>query len=228
MLALMDLKQGKKDEAKETLHKLVEQEGVEKAMPTDASWIIGQELDQFDDTRSVALRLYENALSSNQQNQNQLQYSPASRLIKLYAKLDRKADARQLLTKQLHAGPANQYDPRYSAYMHAENAVWAGNQFLDIGSPVDAVRTYRELMDDSDALEEAGRWNGNRPEYFVNQVQNGLKKALAAIKDADAGDAVKQLLAPAAEAKFDQAVLDLMVSAPLRSLPARNVWTAAC
>ncbi|HEX4416127.1 MAG TPA: DUF1583 domain-containing protein, partial [Lacipirellulaceae bacterium] len=214
MLALMDLKTGKKDEGKQKLEKLVAQPALEKTMPADAGWIIGQELDQFDDTTNVALKLYENALTSIQQNQNQLQYSPVSRLIKIYAKLDRKNDARQLLLKQLHAGPANQFDPRYSAYMRAENSVWAGNQLLEIGSAVDAVRIYRDLMDDSDALQQAGTWYGNRPDYFVNQAQNGLKKALAAIKDVDAADAVKQLLAPAAEAKPDEAVLDLMVAAP--------------
>jgi hypothetical protein len=214
MLALMDLKQNKKVEAKQRLEKLVAEEEVLKSMPSDTCWIVGQELDQFEDTRSVALRLFESAVSASNRSNMQIQYSPVSRLVKLYANMNRKDEARELLHKQLRSAIAEQYDAQYASYTRVENSIWAGNQFLELGAAVDAVRIYRELIDDRDALEQAGTWHGNQPEYFANQAQNGLKKALSSIQDADAGDAIKQLLAPTSDAGPDQPVLDLMLSAP--------------
>ena len=213
MLALIELKQNKKAEAKTRLEKLVEAEEVLKSMPPDACWIVGQELDQFEDTRSLALKLFESAVTSDQRNRNQLQYSPVSRLVKLYGKINRKEEARKLLQKQLRDNTGDEYDVQYSSYMKAENSIWAAGQYLELGAAVDAVRLYRELID-SDSLEQAGAWYGNRPDYFSNQAQNGLKKALASIKDVDAEEAIKQLLAPAGDVSPDHPVLDLMVSAP--------------
>jgi tetratricopeptide (TPR) repeat protein len=214
MLALIDLNQGQKLKAKERLEKLVSREDILKAMPSDTSWIIGQELDQFEDTRTVALKLFETAINSNQRGNMQLQYSPLSRLVKLYGTLNRKEDARQLLIKQLHSSRGAEYDVMYSTYQRVENSVWAGKQFLELGFPVDAVRLYRELIDDADAVEQAGNWYGNRPEYFASQAQNGLKKALASINSADANAAIKQLLTLNADGATDKPALDLMVSAP--------------
>jgi tetratricopeptide (TPR) repeat protein len=214
MLALIDLKENKKTEAKQRLEKLVGDEEVLKSMPSDACWIVGQELDQFEDTRPIALRLFETAVSSDQQNRNQIQYSPVARLVKLYGSLNRKEDARELLQKQLRGATGNEFDVQYSAYMRAENSVWAANQFLELGCAVDAVRIFRDLLDDNDTLEQAGIWYGNRPDQFTNQAQNGLKKALASINDVDANEAIKQLLSPSTDVSADQPVLDLMLSAP--------------
>lgn len=215
MLALIDLKQGKKDAAKERFEKLVAKDEVLKSMPPDTCWIIGQELDQFEDTRAVALQLFESA-SNNAQNRgnNQLQYSPLSRLVKLYGQMNRKEDARQMLLKQLRTSPNAQYDAQYASYMRIENSVWAGDQFLDLGFPVDAIRLYRQLIDDADGLEQAGNWYGNRPDYFASKAQAGLKKALGSIKEGDAKEAVKQLLTPNSDLNADGPALDLMVSVP--------------
>lgn len=213
MLALIELKQNKKAEAKARLEKLVEAEDVLKAMPPDACWIVGQELDQFEDTRGLALKLFESAVTSDQRNRQQLQYSPVSRLVTLYGKINRKEEARKLLQKQLRDMTGDEYDVQYSSYIKAENSIWAAGQYLDLGAAVDAVRLYRELID-SDSLEQAGMWYGNRPDYFSNQAQNGLKKALASIKDVEAEEAIKQLLSPAGDVSPDHPILDLMVSAP--------------
>ncbi len=65
MIALIDMQQGKKDEARAKLQQLVAREEVQKGMPYDAGWLIAQELDKFQETRELALSLYEKAMSND-------------------------------------------------------------------------------------------------------------------------------------------------------------------
>ncbi|MBI2479008.1 MAG: hypothetical protein HYV60_10365, partial [Planctomycetia bacterium] len=144
MLAFIDLKENRKEQAKQRLEKLVSDEATLKAMPAHSCWIIGQELDQFEDTRPIALKLFETALNSPN-TMSQIQYSPVARLVKLYGDIGRKQDARDLLVKQSTSTQDMQYDPQYSSYLRIENSVWAAQQLLQLQSPVDAVRIFRSL-----------------------------------------------------------------------------------
>lgn len=212
MLALMDLKSGKTDEARQRLEALLADEKLIKEMPSQACWIIGQELDQFEGTRKTALLLFEKAVT-DQQSMSQIQYSPVTRLVKLYADSGRKADARELMLKMLKTS-GEQYDAQYAMYIRVENSNWVGQKMLDLGFPVDAVRLYREISSNTEGLQQAGQWYGGDPNQFVNQVKAGMSKSLAALNEANADDAMQQLLGVPENLKSDTAVLDLMLTTP--------------
>lgn len=213
MLALIELKQNKKNAARDRLELLVADEEVLKSMPSHSCWIIGQELDQFEQTRPLALKLFEVALK-NPGSMSQIQYSPVARLVKLYGTLGRKDDARNLLVKQAGQKNLQGYDARYSSYLHIENTVWAANELLKLDSPVDAVRMFRSMSADTAALEAAGQWYGGRPQHFASQVDQGLKKSLAALNSANADEAMDQLLAVPEKLSAGKEVLDLMLIVP--------------
>lgn len=101
MLALIDLKAGKAEEAREQLESVVSDEDVIKAMPSYACWIIGQELDGYEETQPLGIRLFEQAVKSQTNNRSQLRYTPVVRLVELYADSGRAEDARELLQDSL-------------------------------------------------------------------------------------------------------------------------------
>jgi len=213
MLALIDLKENRKEQAKQRLERLVADDERLKTMPAHSCWIIGQELDQFEDTRPIALKLFETALNSPN-TMNQIQYSPVARLVKLYGDIGRKQDARDLLVKQTKSTQESQYDPQYSSYLRIENSLWAAQQLLQLQSPVDAVRIFRNLSADQTAIEQAGKWYGNQPNHFKSQIDQGLKLSLAALDSANSDEAMTQLLALPENFSAGTAALDLMLLVP--------------
>ncbi len=212
MLGLIELKENQKQQARRRLEKLVSNEETLKAMPSAACWIIGQELDQFAETRPLAITLLEAAIKKGNSMQ-QMQYSPVAKLIKLYDDMGRSDEARNLLLKQLRSPSENAFDPFYSSYQRVENSVWAGRQLLKLDSPVDAVRIFRELSQD-EAVEQAGQWQRNQPDYFKNQVTKGLNDALAALDAANAPEAMAQLLAVPKKLAKGAPILDLLLIVP--------------
>ncbi len=211
MLALIDLKENRRDEAKARLEKLVADEEVVSSMTGDAGWIIGQELDQFEDTRDVAVRLFESALKTSR-NMNQIQYSPVVRLVDLYDASGRSDDARALLLKSIDSG-LNNFDTDYRSYQRIQNSVWAADKLLTMDFPVDAMKLYREVVDTpEEALTAAQRFGGSR--NYIGQSRKGLEKALAALSDSKADEAMNQLLAAREDAKAGTMALDVMLSVP--------------
>ena len=225
MLALIDLKQNRKEEAKKRLETLVSDEEVFKTIPSNSCWLIGQELDQFEDTRPLAVKLFEVA-AEKPSSMSQIQYSPVARLIELYGTIGRKQDARDLLNKQVSGKEYANWDPQYAAYLHVQNSIWAGQQFLKMECPLDAVRVFRKLSDDRALVEQAGQRYGNRPEYYVSQVDRGLKDATAALVDVNADEAMSQLLSVADDLPGGASALDLMLMVPkisdLRARPMQS------
>ncbi|MDA1049521.1 MAG: DUF1583 domain-containing protein [Planctomycetota bacterium] len=213
MLALIDLKENRKEQAKQRLEHLVADEETLKAMPAHSCWIIGQELDQFEDTRPIALTLFETALNSPN-TMSQIQYSPVARLVKLYGDIGRKQDARDLLIKQTKPTQEMQYDPQYSSYLRIENSVWAAQQLLQLECPVDAVRIFRNLSADPTAIEQAGQWYGGQPNHFKSQIDLGLKLSLDALDSTNSDEAMTQLLALPEQLPAGAAALDLMLLVP--------------
>ena len=225
MLALIDLKENRKEQAKTRLETLLADEQTLKAMPAHSCWIIGQELDQFEDTRPLALKLFETALNSPN-TMSQIQYSPVARLVKLYGDIGRKQDARDLLIKQISNNKDYSSDPRYGSYMRIENGLWAGQQLLQLEYPVDAVRVFREMANDQTAIDQANQIYGNQSDRFKPQIDQGLKNALAALDTAKADDAMTQLLALPENLSAGASALDLMLLVPdiskLRETPMQS------
>ncbi len=216
MLAFIDLQDGAKDEAKKRLEALVANETAMKTIPSDSCWLIGQELDHFEETRPLAVMLFEKAMTTPSRNSSssQLQYSPVQKLIKAFSENGRKQEARDILLKAVKTATFNEYDTQYSSYQRTENSLFAATKLLEMQYPVDAVQLYRQLLDDEEALKSAAQWNGNDSEQYLTQAKTGLAKAMASLDSAGASDAVAQLLVVAEIQKEGSSRLDLMPIIP--------------
>ena len=62
MLGILDLAANQKEQGQKKLVELLQDENVLKAIPSDTCWLIGQELDKFQESRPLALKLYEHAI----------------------------------------------------------------------------------------------------------------------------------------------------------------------
>ncbi len=187
MIALIDMQQGKKDEARAKLQQLVAREEVQKAMPYDAGWLIAQELDKFQETRELALSLYEKAMS-NDSRDNEFEYSPGPKLIKSYIANGRRDDAKALLVKSMQNVRQSSSQPDYNAYQRARNSLTAANHFLEMKFAVDAVKIYQDLLSNEADLKLAGTWNGDEDRY-VNDAKTGLAKAMESMDSSQAAEA---------------------------------------
>ena len=216
MLALIDFQNDKKDEARKRLETLTANEAAMKTIPSDSCWLIGQELDRFEETRPLAVMLFEKAMTTTSANSSssQLQYSPVQKLIKAFTDNGRKQEARDILLKAIKTATFNEYDAQYSSYQRTENSLFAATKLLDMQYPVDAVQLYRQLLDDEQSLRTASQWNGNDAEQYVNQAKAGLTKAMSSLDSAGAGDAIAQLLVINETPKEGSSRLDLMPIVP--------------
>ncbi|MDZ4849185.1 MAG: DUF1583 domain-containing protein [Pirellulaceae bacterium] len=215
MLALLDLKANRKAAGLKALQDLVDSETELKMIPSNACWILGQELDKSEQSRPLAMKLFEQAVSAHDnQMSNQIQYSPISRLIQLYTEMGRKEEGRDLLLKSLRANAFQNYDAQYASYQKIENSSWAANKLLDMGFPVDSIRLLREIADDSEASKAASQWNGRPPDYYSAQSRKSLDKAIASLDASNADEAVARLLQVNEKLQAEVAALDLMLSIP--------------
>ena len=217
MLALIDLKQGKKVEGRQRLEALMAREEVMKSIPYDSGWLIAQELDEFQETRELALSLFEKAMNG-ERGMDQFEYSPGPRLIKSYIANGRREDARALLMKSTQNVRMNTSQPDYAAYQRASNSMTAANHFLEMKYTVDAVKIYQNMLNDEADLKLAGTWNGNA-DHYVTQAKAGLSKAMAALDSSQAAVAVEQLLTVESAASDSTSggskpSLDLMIRVP--------------
>ncbi|MCA9034366.1 MAG: DUF1583 domain-containing protein [Planctomycetaceae bacterium] len=215
MLALIDLSSGKKDEAKQRLQELVENKERMSTMPAEACWVIGQELDQFEETRDLAMMMFENAVTvPSGSSMNQIQYSPVSKLVDSYIRVGRENDARELLLNQLNASRFDSYDEEYASYQRIENSKWVAEKMMKMQMPVDALRLYRGLLDTPERLALAGRWNGREADYYQSLARKGLNSALKAVTAENADRVVEELLNVRDDLRSGRSVLDLMLVVP--------------
>ncbi|MCA9054704.1 MAG: tetratricopeptide repeat protein, partial [Planctomycetaceae bacterium] len=194
MLALIALKRNKQAEARGMLEALVSDEEVVQTMPTDACWLIGQELDDYQETRPLALKLFEQGVSEDV-SRNQIQYSPIVRLIKIYTEVGRKDDARDILLKNLKPKSIDYYDQDYQLAMLVQNKFWAAEQFAAMGYPLDALTLYQELSGEDSSLSRAASWNGDSVEGLKRRIATGLNSSIEAVSQTDPDAAMSQLLA---------------------------------
>ena len=211
MLALIELATEKSEAGRKRLKSIVDDEKVMKTIPAETCWIIGQELDQDEETRALALNLFEIAVNKPSQNRmDQLQYSPVAKLVIAYDATGRRDEARELLLKQLHGDGSDMYDQSYASYQRLQNMQWVGERLLGMDFPVDAIRLYRETLDDTDGMKAAAQFT-SRGDQFKQQAEAGIKKALAAMKPEKADEMISQLLKIPEEVNPDAAAIDLMV-----------------
>lgn len=216
ILALIEMQQGKKEEARARLEQLLAREEVSKSLPYDAGWLIAQELDKFEGTRALAMSLYEKAMANNS-SQNEFEYSPGPKLIKSYIANGRRDDAKALLVKSMQNMRQSSSQPDYAAYQRASSSLSAANHFLEMKLAIDAVRIYQDMLSNEADLKLAGTWNGEEDRYLT-QAKSGLAKAMASLDSSQAAEAIEQLLTVAAMTDYASSVtkpaLDLMMRVP--------------
>ncbi|MDA1233046.1 MAG: tetratricopeptide repeat protein, partial [Planctomycetota bacterium] len=196
MVALIEMQQGKKDEARKRLEELLAREDATKSMPYDSGWLIAQELDKFEETRELALSLYEKAMASDT-NRNEFEYTPGPKLIQSYIANGRRDDAKALLVKSMQNVQQNTSQPDYAAYQRASSSLSAAGHFLEMKFTVDAVKIYQDMLSNEADLKLAGTWNGDEDRYLT-RAKAGLTKAMAGLESSQATEAIGQLLTIAA------------------------------
>ena len=102
----------------------------------------------------------------------------------------------------------NNYDADYAAYQRAENMLEVGGRLQKMGFHIDAIRLYRDLMNDN-ALAAAGQYRGD-PHYFTNRARQ-LLQAPADLSIGDSAATAMELLAPQ-ERQDAPPTLDLLLS----------------
>ncbi|WP_345682688.1 DUF1583 domain-containing protein [Novipirellula caenicola] len=215
MLALIELSTDRKKAARARLQALISDEAAMESITTEACWIIGQELNRFEETQPTAMMLFEKAVASPSQNSmNQIQYSPVVKLVDSYAKAGRRDEARELLIQQMKGSGLQNYDPGYAAYQRLENEKWVAGKMLEMKFPVDAIRIYRKLLDHPEALASAKQYSGRTAEYHVEMLEKGMSKAVASMDGSNANELVSQLLVDPESSDSSHSAIDLMLSIP--------------
>src|SRR5439155_8393303 len=215
---ILDLQRGKSAEARKAWLELVENK--KDPMPGMAGFLFGQEIEHYSAMRDLVRETYEKAAEEAiREEYFDFSYSPVRRLVKFYEQEDRKADAKAMIQRCLKQPTDDRYDPGYNAYRKMSSAMSAAGLYQELGFTVEAVRMYAGLLDDNDTLEMAMRyWGGGGR----NQVEEGLRQALKALKPEQMPESVRELLQPRENAKTGQA-LDLMVMVPNRTLTETTV-----
>ena len=175
--ALIDLREGKPDSAKPALEELLADE---KSPPgSNACMVIGQEVTQHDELTDFAERLYEHATDPNHDDQPGIdfEYGPGKRLLEVYKKQENKTKALALLRKVAQSPSSNQHDPQYAAYQLLQRQIGIGKEFMELDSPLDALRTYRRITPNT--IQAASRFGGS---YYREQFDEGFAKAKGALK----------------------------------------------
>ncbi len=215
MLALVELATERKQDAQARLKALLGDQDVSKSMPAEACWIIGQELDRFDDTRDLALSLFEKSMSAPTNNRmSQLQYSPVSKLVDSFVRVGRKEEAKNLLLKQLSAASFNDYDQQYSSYQRIENSTWAAQKLIKMEFPVEAMKLYQGLLNKPDQLSAAASWNGREANYYEKTLSQGITTAVNFVTEKNADEVISRLLFVPESLKPGTSALDLMLTVP--------------
>ena len=200
MLALVQLRDGRFDDARATVKALMV-EGKEP-MPSLVRWLIGQDLEDYSQVQDLAEELYEAAVrefltkSTFDPNDN---VSPSNRLLARYNAAGRLDDCRDLLLRLARVKRSNPiYDP---GYIESQRVFSMGNyaqQLIGLGYTVDAIGLYREQIAAAEALADNPQASQyiNNVEGIKQQARQGIQQALRAAKPEALGATVASLFRP--------------------------------
>jgi tetratricopeptide (TPR) repeat protein len=217
MLAVIDARQGKTDDAKKILAELIDNHEKKKdPIPMYAAWVIGQELEGYGPMLELAESLYKLAikemeLDSNNNFNQQFEYSPARRLVYLYGKAGKKDEARNLalkFTRKRESG--NHFNQQYEIAQNIEQLMAVAGQLNELGYPADAVKLFNEVLADREGLEVANGWRGG-DDWYSNQAQQGLDQAVKGLKGDTLAPTLKTVLTDDAKPKPGSSALDLIL-----------------
>lgn len=183
LLAVMDARSQRTDEAGKLLQEFLEQQD-EDAMPVQVRRIVAQEFEGVSGCEEIVVRLYESAVEDAMHEQHTEFYaSPARRLAHLYKDDGRDADARKLLLQWMNRERDIDYygNPDYAAYRQLEEKQTIGRQLMEMGFFLDVVQVSNQVLRDKATLQSAQRqhsWS-RYEQQFQSQMDQALQKITA-------------------------------------------------
>ena len=230
LLALIDLRRGKVDEAKAVFEKLLPTlKGTQQGHYTH--WEISQELMAHDKCIDLAVQYLEAACKDpDLMSQNEFQYTPGKPLVALYKKQGRKDDARRVLVEASKVKASrHRGNEDYEAYQRINNSNSLGNEMKSMGYPIDAIRVYQDQLARSDDFTAAVRVYGGgtsgaqQIERMKKQLETGFQAALKELKP----ELLPELLSGArADAKEGANSIDLLLILESRDLDLTRMTSA--
>jgi len=195
--AIILVRRGKAEQARPILEDLLARD---KEIPSSARMIVGQELTDSKPLAEVELKFYEGAVEDDD-NGMDYQWGPAKRLVTLYHKAGKDAQARDLVLKNARKPSDRNYGPGnqgYAAYQKLQNNLAFGQQMVELGYPADAVRFFDEILGDAEGLAASRQWNGNQ-DQMTQQATQGMDAALKALTPENLAKTLRALVPPPAE-----------------------------
>ncbi|HTU17039.1 MAG TPA: DUF1583 domain-containing protein [Gemmataceae bacterium] len=214
LLAVLNLQRGRTAEARRLWRELLDDK--QNPMPMWPRIVFGQELRDYESMRDLALETFEGAREEMLNDMNMdYSYNPIRQLVQLYSDAGRKKDARALMLQFVRPSD-DRYDPGYAAYRRIQNMSSLANGLTEMGYPIDALRLCSELLDDSETLEAAARFNGP---WLKQQAEGALRNAIKGLKPATLAQAVRDVLTPRPDRKEGAPALDLLLLVQPHELP---------
>lgn len=177
LLAMIDLRRGRVDEAKAVFEKLLPtMKGVQQ-VGYYTHWEIAQELMAHESCIDLAIRYLEAAVKEPElMNGNEFTYTPGKALVNLYRQRGRKDDARRIILMAINNKTTANYGNReYEVYRKLRNTIALGKEARTLGYPVDAIRLYQDALSRGEDLVTAQRYGGDN---LKNELQSGFDAAM--------------------------------------------------
>jgi tetratricopeptide (TPR) repeat protein len=198
--ALILVRRGRNDAADRIVKELLANDTKDKdPIPYAARLFLGQELENYGQFQDAVLSLYERAHKNESENNVGLDYefNPVRRLVAMYRKAGRNAEARALVLKYARQKNANdQYNPGYAEYRRIESLGSIGRELIELGYPVDAVPLFDEALSDPELIRRASRWSGGDDNYMLRQLREGMTRSLRGLDERTPPQTLRTLLSP--------------------------------
>ena len=229
LLALIDLRRGKVDEAKAVFEKLLPTfKGMQQGQYT--RWEIAQELMPHEKCIDLAIQYFEAVCKDpDAMTQNQFEYTPGKPLVLLYKQRGRKNDARRVMLEASKVKASrHRGNEDYEAYQRINNSTSLGNEMKALGFPIDALRVYQEQLARSDDFVSAARVFGggtNGTQQITRmrkQLETGFQTALKELKP----ELLPELLSGNDTTKDKPSPVDLLLMLETRDLDKTTMSSA--
>ena len=230
LLAVMDTRTDNLPRARQIVEGLLADK--QHPIPFYTAWILGQELDAHESTRSLVRTLYESAIGQqNMQFNSNVTYAPIRRLVEIYKQAGEADKARALVLRStqdnLRGRQSINYPAGYLSYMRLNQAPMIGQQLVELGYPVDALRHYVEVLEDEGLPDAAQQYApAQQYEMFVRQLEQSIESTRSAlVSDKNLAGTLATLLEPRppAERKPREPAVNLLLQIHPRELSAMRM-----
>ena len=179
ILGILEAKAGNTDSAQQRFDKLLKDGNV----PGRAALLLGQELSSIKPLEPQAIRLMEASITNDDGGMmNEFSYHPGRSLARLYFQSGDRAKARETLLDVLSKADYSRYgssNPGYGEYQELRSLQQAGQDFLKMEMPLDALRLYQRALADPEKFAAAQRWGGGSS--FQQQIVRDMEAAQKAL-----------------------------------------------